>query len=104
MLYILVRNPQRLLRYSSHIFQISIPPSKKYREGHEFEKTKKVLGSGNSAGDIIVVKDKKTGAEHAQKTVSFVLICFDLAKSFEPLQEKNNSLHMRKQRRRSAVQ
>lgn len=49
--------------------KIHVPPSKQYREGHEFVKTKQVLGSGNSAGDIIVVKDKKTGHEHAQKTM-----------------------------------
>lgn len=40
-----------------------------YREKKEFEKTTKVLGRGNSAGDIVVVKDKETGWEHAQKTV-----------------------------------
>ena len=55
---------------SIHSLQIHVSPSKQYREGKEFEKTKQVLGSGNSAGDIIIVKDKKTGLEHAQKTVS----------------------------------
>ncbi|KAL3888958.1 hypothetical protein ACJMK2_001317 [Sinanodonta woodiana] len=40
-----------------------------YREGYEFEKTKKVLGSGTMAGDIVVIKDKKTGMESAQKTI-----------------------------------
>lgn len=40
-----------------------------YRENIEFEKTKEVLGSGNLAGDIVVVKDKVTGCEHALKTV-----------------------------------
>lgn len=40
-----------------------------YRENIEFEKTKEVLGRGNSAGDIVVIKDKVTGNEHAQKTV-----------------------------------
>lgn len=40
-----------------------------YRENIEFEKTKEVLGRGNSAGDIVVIKDKVTGAEHAQKTI-----------------------------------
>ena len=43
-----------------------------YREGIEFEQTKQVLGSGNSAGDIVIVKDSKKGVEHAQKTVSCV--------------------------------
>lgn len=28
-----------------------------------------MLGSGNSAGDIVVVIDKDSGCEHAQKTV-----------------------------------
>ena len=59
-----------LIVFYSFIFQICVSPSKQYREGKEFEKTKQVLGSGNSAGDIIIVKDKKTGNEHAQKTVS----------------------------------
>lgn len=40
-----------------------------YRENIEFEKTKEVLGRGNSAGDIVVIKDKVTGNEHAQKTI-----------------------------------
>ncbi len=52
------------------MFQISLSPGKDYREGHEFVRTKAVLGSGNCAGDIIVVKDMKKGTEHAQKTVS----------------------------------
>ena len=59
-----------VIGFHSFIFQICVSPSKQYREGKEFEKTKQVLGSGNSAGDIIIVKDKKTGKEHAQKTVS----------------------------------
>ena len=50
-------------------FQISLSPTKEYRMDHEFERTKDVLGKGNSAGDIIVVKDRKTGHEHAYKTV-----------------------------------
>ena len=41
-----------------------------YREGKEFIRTKAVLGTGNTAGDIIVVKDKKTEKESAHKTVS----------------------------------
>ncbi|XP_046375283.2 uncharacterized protein LOC124148295 isoform X2 [Haliotis rufescens] len=42
----------------------------KYREGHEFTKElKDILGKGATAGDIVVVKDNKTGTEHAQKTV-----------------------------------
>ncbi|KAK3602663.1 hypothetical protein CHS0354_024985 [Potamilus streckersoni] len=40
-----------------------------YRENYEFEKTKEVLGSGTMAGDIIVIKDKKTGMKSAQKTI-----------------------------------
>ncbi|KAL3888953.1 hypothetical protein ACJMK2_001313 [Sinanodonta woodiana] len=40
-----------------------------YREGCEFEKTKKVLGSGTVAGDIVVIEDKTTGMETAQKTI-----------------------------------
>ncbi|XP_071142696.1 uncharacterized protein [Mytilus edulis] len=40
-----------------------------YREGREFTKTKDVLGKGNSAGDIIVIKDKKTHTESAHKTM-----------------------------------
>lgn len=40
-----------------------------YREGIEFEKTKQILGKGNSAGDIVVIKDKETEIEHAQKTI-----------------------------------
>ena len=59
-----------VIGFHSFIFQICVSTSKQYREGKEFEKTKQVLGSGNSAGDIIIVKDKKTGKEHAQKTVS----------------------------------
>lgn len=49
--------------------KISLSPKKEYRLGVEFEKTKEVLGKGNTAGDIIVVKDKKTGQEHAHKTM-----------------------------------
>ncbi|XP_045182444.2 uncharacterized protein LOC123541112 [Mercenaria mercenaria] len=49
--------------------KISLSPTKEYRLGHEFEKTKKILGSGNAAGDIVVVKDRKTGQEHAYKTM-----------------------------------
>jgi hypothetical protein len=41
-----------------------------YREGKEFTRTETVLGTGNTAGDIIVVKDKKTEKESAHKTVS----------------------------------
>jgi hypothetical protein len=51
------------------LFQISLSPTKEYRLGHEFERTKEILGKGNTAGDIVVVKDKKTGQEHAYKTV-----------------------------------
>ncbi|CAG2228687.1 unnamed protein product [Mytilus edulis] len=40
-----------------------------YREGREFTKTKDVLGKGNSAGDIIVIKDKTTHTESAHKTM-----------------------------------
>lgn len=40
-----------------------------YREGREFTRTKDVLGKGNSAGDIIVVKDKTTQTESAHKTM-----------------------------------
>ncbi|XP_063406884.1 uncharacterized protein LOC134690771 [Mytilus trossulus] len=40
-----------------------------YREGREFTKTKDVLGKGNSAGDIIVIKDKTTHSESAHKTM-----------------------------------
>ncbi|CAG2253965.1 unnamed protein product [Mytilus edulis] len=40
-----------------------------YREGREFTKTKDVLGKGNSAGDIIVIKDKTTQTESAHKTM-----------------------------------
>ena len=35
----------------------------------EFERTKEILGRGNSAGDIVVLRDKYTDSEHAQKTV-----------------------------------
>ena len=35
----------------------------------EFERTKEILGRGNSAGDIVVLRDKFTDTEHAQKTV-----------------------------------
>ena len=42
----------------------------RYREGFEFTRTKQVLGSGNSAGDIVVIKDSQTGEHHALKTVS----------------------------------
>ncbi|XP_060567149.1 uncharacterized protein LOC132725941 [Ruditapes philippinarum] len=49
--------------------KISLSPTKEYRLGHEFERTKEILGKGNSAGDIVVVKDKKTGQEHAYKTM-----------------------------------
>ncbi|XP_071111323.1 uncharacterized protein [Haliotis cracherodii] len=42
----------------------------KYREGHEFTKQlNDILGKGATAGDIVVVKDNKTGTKHAQKTV-----------------------------------
>nr|XP_022308091.1 uncharacterized protein LOC111114075 isoform X2 [Crassostrea virginica] len=40
-----------------------------YREGMEFERTKEILGRGNSAGDIVVLRDKFTDTEHAQKTI-----------------------------------
>ncbi|KAK7484383.1 hypothetical protein BaRGS_00024388 [Batillaria attramentaria] len=40
-----------------------------YREGQEFSRLKEVLGRGNCAGDIVVVKDNKLDAEHAMKTV-----------------------------------
>lgn len=40
-----------------------------YREGKEFEKLAEVLGRGNCAGDIVVIKDKKLDVEHAVKTV-----------------------------------
>lgn len=43
-----------------------------YREGREFTKTKDVLGKGNSAGDIIVIKDKTTHTESAHKTVRYL--------------------------------
>ncbi|XP_069106712.1 uncharacterized protein [Argopecten irradians] len=46
-----------------------ISKSNWYEEGTEFEKTQKILGTGNSAGDIIVLKDLKKGIEHAQKTI-----------------------------------
>lgn len=49
--------------------KISLSPTKEYRLGHEFEKTKKILGKGNAAGDIMVVKDRKSGEEHAYKTM-----------------------------------
>lgn len=45
------------------------PRSGHYRESKEFIQTTAVLGTGNSAGDIIVVKDKKTQTESAQKTM-----------------------------------
>lgn len=45
------------------------PEGNLYRERFEFERTKRVLGSGSVANDIIVVKDKKTGEEHALKTM-----------------------------------
>jgi hypothetical protein len=51
------------------LFQISLSSTKEYRLGHDFEETKKILGKGNSSGDIVVLKDKKTGKEHAHKTV-----------------------------------
>jgi hypothetical protein len=41
-----------------------------YREGKEFTRTETVLGTGNMAGDIIVVKDNNTEKESAHKTVS----------------------------------
>ncbi|KAK7091440.1 hypothetical protein V1264_009120 [Littorina saxatilis] len=41
----------------------------KYEEGKQFERLQEVLGKGNCAGDIVVVKDNKTGTEHAVKTV-----------------------------------
>ncbi|XP_050399391.1 uncharacterized protein LOC126816697 [Patella vulgata] len=40
-----------------------------YREGNEFTKTKEILGKGNVAGEIIVVKDTGSNKEHALKTV-----------------------------------
>ncbi|KAL5021026.1 hypothetical protein ScPMuIL_000181 [Solemya velum] len=40
-----------------------------YREEKEFIKLQEILGRGNSAGDIVVVKDIATGSEFAQKTV-----------------------------------
>ncbi|XP_052700924.1 citron rho-interacting kinase-like [Crassostrea angulata] len=43
--------------------------SGQYRENIEYERTKEVLGRGNSAGEIYVIEDNFTGAKHAQKTV-----------------------------------
>ncbi|XP_052240545.1 uncharacterized protein LOC127851088 isoform X2 [Dreissena polymorpha] len=49
---------------------ISLSSNRLYRELNEFEKTNQVLGKGNSSlGDIIVLKDIKTGKELAQKTI-----------------------------------
>lgn len=45
------------------------PKGGQYREGIDFTRTKAVLGTGNTAGDIIVVKDKKTEKESAHKTI-----------------------------------
>lgn len=43
--------------------------SGQYRENMEYERTKEVLGKGNSAGVIYVIKDNFTGAKQAQKTI-----------------------------------
>lgn len=49
--------------------KISIGKSRRYEEGTDFVKTKEVLGKGNMAGDIFVLKDIQTDTEHAQKVM-----------------------------------
>ena len=65
----------------------------RYREDREFIKTKRVLGKGNCAGDIIVVKDRKTGKEHALKTVShvcvYLYVIYHYVSKFINVHEKN---------------
>ncbi|KAJ8307060.1 hypothetical protein KUTeg_015144 [Tegillarca granosa] len=56
---------KKLPQMSRHI---TSPHAGNYREGKEFEVTEEILGKGNCAGDIIVVKDKVTGSENAFKT------------------------------------
>ena len=64
------------------MLQVTLSKDGKYRAGNEdhvseFEVTKKVLGSGACAGDIVVVKDKQTGTEHARKQVCKILkVCY----------------------------
>ncbi|XP_053382522.1 uncharacterized protein LOC128549572 isoform X2 [Mercenaria mercenaria] len=53
--------------------KISISSEKEYRLDYEFEKTKEILGRGTS-GDVVVVKDRTTGHEHAYKTM--MISCF----------------------------
>ncbi|OWF49574.1 uncharacterized protein LOC110451660 [Mizuhopecten yessoensis] len=60
------KNPSGVTMDSS---KISPSKSNWYEEGSEFEKTQEILGTGNTAGDIFVLKDKKTNTEHAQKTI-----------------------------------
>lgn len=62
-----------------------------YREKKEFRKTKKVLGSGNSAEDIVVVIDNYTGCEHAQKTIS--LTCFNTEEILAMVQLRMRELY-----------
>lgn len=54
------------------LFQVT-PNFGQYREEKEFIKLQEILGRGNSAGDIAVVKDSATGSEFAQKTVSIYI-------------------------------
>ncbi|KAL8578393.1 hypothetical protein ACOMHN_014892 [Nucella lapillus] len=49
--------------------KVAVSPLGLYQEGKQFERLEEVLGKGNCAGDIVVVRDNKTDAAHALKTV-----------------------------------
>ncbi|XP_067665921.1 uncharacterized protein [Haliotis asinina] len=68
--------------------KVKLSSTGKYREGHEFTKLLKgILGKGATAGDIVVVKDTKTGTEHAQKTVMISDFRKDEVRAWVDLQE-----------------
>ncbi|XP_076437643.1 uncharacterized protein LOC143276872 [Babylonia areolata] len=61
-----------------------------YKEGRHFERLTEVLGKGNCAGDIAVVKDNKTGTEHAVKTVMISEFSTDEVRAWVDLGESDH--------------
>ncbi|XP_052240541.1 uncharacterized protein LOC127851086 isoform X2 [Dreissena polymorpha] len=86
------KKPSGVVVDKSHI---SLSPSKLYRELKEFEKLKQTLGKGNSGvGDIVVLKDIKTGQKHAQKTIMISTFRGDEVRCWMDLNDTGHVPHM----------
>ncbi|XP_052240040.1 serine/threonine-protein kinase 38-like [Dreissena polymorpha] len=86
------KKPSGVVVDMSHI---SVSPGKLYRELKEFEKLKQTLGKGNSGvGDIVVLKDLKTGQKHAQKTIMISTFRGDEVRCWMDLNATGHVPHM----------